>query len=41
MVGGRSLDEWREQLFPDVSMRVTDDFDADSPYSRTRQVRCP
>jgi len=37
IVAGRSLDEWSERLFPDVSMRVTDAFDADSPYSRMVQ----
>ena len=39
MVAGRSLDEWSERLFPDISMRVTDAYDADSPYSRMVQVR--
>lgn len=38
MVAGRSLDEWSERLFPDVSMRVTDAYDEDSPYSRMVQV---
>jgi hypothetical protein len=38
MVAGRSLDEWSERLFPDVSMRVTDAYDEDSPYSRAVQV---
>jgi hypothetical protein len=38
LVAGRSLDEWKERLFPDVSIRVTDDFDEDSPYSRNLQV---
>ena len=38
IVAGRSLDEWSERLFPDVSMRVTDAYDEDSPYSRMVQV---
>jgi hypothetical protein len=40
VVAGRSLDEWSERLFPDVSMRVTDAYDEDSPYSRAVQVPC-
>lgn len=39
MVAGRSLDEWSERLFPDVSMRVTDAYDEDIPYSRAVQAR--
>lgn len=41
IVAGRSLDEWSERLFPDVSVRVTDDFDEDSPYGRMVQVQTP
>lgn len=39
IVAGRSLDEWSERLFPDVSIRVTDAYDEDSPYSRMVQAR--
>jgi hypothetical protein len=38
-VAGRSLDEWSEALFPGATMRTTQKFDPDSPYSRLIEVR--
>ena len=38
-VAGRSLDEWSEALFPGATMRTTQKFDPDSPYSRLIEAR--
>ena len=38
-VAGRSLDEWSEALFPGTTMRTTQKFDPDSPYSRLIEAR--